>query len=62
MKNNLPPMYRVYLKGKPYKHLGNVEAHSEAEAIEKALKGIWKGFWAEESDRPTSSDKLVAVV
>lgn len=58
--NNLTPIYRIYRKGKLYKHLGNVEAHSEQEALERAVKGHWKGFWAEEIDKPTSLDGLVA--
>lgn len=58
----LTPHWRIYVIGKPYKLLGKVEANTETEALDKAVKGVWKSFWAEESDKPTSADKLTAVI
>lgn len=62
MTKTMTPYWRIYVTGKPYKLLGNVEATTEAEALEKAVKGIWKGFWATEADKPTSLEKLIAVI
>lgn len=60
--SKMTPYWRIYVLGKPYKLLGKVEADTEAEALEKAIKGVWKGFWATEADKPTSADNLVAVI
>lgn len=58
--NKLPPMYRIYRTGKPYVHLGNVEAQSRDEALEKAVKGIWKKYFALPTEQPTATEGLVA--
>ena len=53
-------MYRIYRTGKPYVHLGNVEAQSRDEALEKAVKGIWKKYFALPTEQPTATEGLVA--
>ncbi len=58
----LTPMWRIYRKEKHLKLLGGVEATTEAEALDKAARGLWKGFWADEADKPTSADNLVAMI
>lgn len=60
--NKLVPLWRIYIRGKPMKHLGNVEASSEAEALERAVKGSWEKFWATEAEQPSSAENLVAML
>ena len=56
----LPRMFRVYRLGKPYKHIGNVEASTPEEALTKASEGHWKRFFATPEDQPTVTEGLVA--
>lgn len=56
----LLPLWRIYAKGKPAKLVGAVEAATEAEALEKALKGSWKGFWGTDRDRPIDPEQIFA--
>lgn len=48
----LPLVWRIYIKGRPAKNIGIVEALSEQEALDKAMKGSWKAFWGTERDTP----------
>lgn len=49
----LPLVWRIYLKGRPAKNIGTVEAFSEQEALDKAIAGSWKAFWATERETVT---------
>jgi hypothetical protein len=55
----LTPLWRIYnTSGKYYLLLGTVEAANVDEAMEKALKGTWRNYYATEADRPTTSANL----
>lgn len=60
--NYLSPLYRIYIAGKPMKHIGNVEARTEDEAMKKARDGKWQRFWGETAPVLLDDTKLVAVL